>query len=89
MTISFIDFYIVLSYFIIKEVSSLKLKVNLRKIRHEKHITQKQLARLTGLSQNYISEIENGVKRPSLDTIEIIATALNINPFDKLLEVIK
>ena len=49
---------------------------------------QKQLARLTGLSQNYISEIENGVKRPSLDTIETISTVLHVHPY-KLIEIIE
>ncbi|MFZ5688628.1 MAG: helix-turn-helix domain-containing protein [Bacillota bacterium] len=36
------------------------------------------ISQQTGLSQPYISEIERGVKAPSVDTLEKICTALGV-----------
>ena len=63
---------------------TVRIQFALRKIRVERRKTQKQLARLTGLSQSYISELELGTKRPTLDTIEIISTALKVHPYELL-----
>ena len=41
-------------------------------------ITQEDLAFLTGMSIPFISEIEHGKKKPSLETIVSIANALDI-----------
>ena len=41
-------------------------------------ITQDDLAFLTGISVPYISEIENGKKRPSLDIIVAISDAIGV-----------
>ena len=48
------------------------------------HLSQEKLAKLTGLSQSYISDIENGIKIPHIHTINKIACALKINPFTLL-----
>ena len=48
------------------------------------HLSQEKLAKLTGMSQSYISDIENGIKIPHLHTINKIACALKINPFTLL-----
>lgn len=50
--------------------------MDIRKLRISKHITQKQLAKLTGLSQQHISKIENGLVDPNYATLEKIANAL-------------
>ncbi len=47
-------------------------------------ITQDDLAFLTGISVPYISEIENGKKRPSLDIIVAISDAIGVT-VDELL----
>ena len=47
-------------------------------------ITQDDLSFLTGISVPYISEIENGKKRPSLDIIVSISDALGVT-VDELL----
>lgn len=54
------------------------MKINLKKIREEKNISQSKLATIAGISQNYISEIESGKKTPSLEILEKIANALEI-----------
>jgi len=44
--------------------------------REEAHLTQKDLARLSGLTQSNISNIENGSNKPTIATIKKIADAL-------------
>ena len=48
------------------------------------NITQDDLAFLTGISIPYISEIENGKKRPSLDIIVAVSDAIGVT-VDELL----
>lgn len=45
-------------------------------------ITQAKLAADTNLSLDLISRIERGERSPSIETIEKITKALNINPID-------
>ncbi len=52
----------------------------LRELRLEKGISQEYLAELAGLHRTYISQIERGIKSPSLKSIEQIAKALDIKP---------
>lgn len=47
-----------------------------RERRNELNWTQKQLARKLDMSQGYLSEIETGLRAPTLDTVERIAKAL-------------
>jgi len=54
------------------------VKINLKKIREEKNISQSKLAILAGISRSYVSEIESGKKTPSLDMLERIAEALEV-----------
>ncbi len=44
--------------------------------REEANITQKELAKLSGLTQSNISNIENGGNRPTIPTLKKIADAL-------------
>jgi transcriptional regulator with XRE-family HTH domain len=50
----------------------------LRQVRHEKKITQEQLARRADVPIQQISGIENGVLDPSWSTIHSLAHALGI-----------
>jgi transcriptional regulator with XRE-family HTH domain len=50
----------------------------LRQIRNERNISQRDLARLAGLSPNSISLIERDETSPSVATLQSLATALNI-----------
>lgn len=49
---------------------------NVRRKRHELGMTQQKLADEANLSYSYISEIERGVKEPSLEVAQRIASAL-------------
>jgi len=49
--------------------------INLRK---ENHITQKELANVIGMTQANISNLEKGVKKPTIDTLKKIADALGV-----------
>jgi DNA-binding XRE family transcriptional regulator len=61
----------------------------LREVRQRRHVTQAELARIASMSEAYISNMEHGLKVPSLTTILRLAVALNckvmdlIGPYDK------
>ncbi|TSB01606.1 helix-turn-helix domain-containing protein [Sphingorhabdus contaminans] len=52
---------------------------NMGRIRREKGLTQEQLAELSGLTQQYISGIENGRRNPTIVAIYELAVALGVN----------
>lgn len=49
---------------------------DLRYIRKQRGMTMKQLGELTGLSESYISLLENMERRPSVDAAKKIAEVL-------------
>jgi transcriptional regulator with XRE-family HTH domain len=49
-----------------------------RALRKKRGLTQEQLAEATGLSVNFISFVERGIKSPSLANMGRIAKALNV-----------
>ena len=59
--------------------------MNIRKIRSEKNISQKELADMIGSSQMNICRYEIGIRNPSLQTAKAIAKALDCT-IDELLE---
>jgi transcriptional regulator with XRE-family HTH domain len=59
--------------------------VNLKFFRKKKGYTQKTLAEKTGISRSYLCEIEHGYKQPTLQTLNKLATALDI-PLTALIE---
>lgn len=59
---------------------SSKRCVNIRLIRARKLVTQKDLAKLVGMSEETISRIENGHRAPRFSTIKKIALALGVRP---------
>ncbi len=50
----------------------------LREIRQEKGLSQEELADRAGLHRTYISQVERGLKSPSLRSLEQIAQALGV-----------
>jgi len=54
----------------------------LREVREERGETQRSLAELTGMTHPYISEMERGLKVPSLTTIVRLAIALECDVTD-------
>ncbi|WNX86387.1 helix-turn-helix transcriptional regulator [Agathobaculum sp. NTUH-O15-33] len=56
-------------------------RVLIRKRRLEKHLTQKQLAEMSDITQPYLYEIESGRKSPSIDVLAKICEVLEIKLF--------
>lgn len=54
---------------------------NVRKYRTERNISQEDLADLSGLHRTYISAVECERRNISIENIEKIATALNIDAY--------
>jgi DNA-binding XRE family transcriptional regulator len=54
----------------------LALKIELRQTRHHAHLTQAQLAKRAGVSQQQIAQLEHPDSNPTLDTLEKVARAL-------------
>lgn len=52
----------------------------LQKIRKDKGLSQEQLGFESGYHRTYISQLERGVKSPSLKTIFRISKALTVQP---------
>jgi transcriptional regulator with XRE-family HTH domain len=52
---------------------------NIKKYRELKGLTQKELAESIGKTKNVISNWENGLNKPDIDTIELIMGVLDIN----------
>ncbi|MEY2487737.1 MAG: hypothetical protein QOH39_3385 [Verrucomicrobiota bacterium] len=57
----------------------------IRERRSSLQISQEQLALRAGLNRTYVSDVERGVRNPSIKTIEKIAQALDV-PVVALLE---
>lgn len=53
---------------------------NIRRIRQERHLTQRQLGEMVGASEAYIRAYESGRRNPKLSSLEKIAEALAVNP---------
>lgn len=54
----------------------------LREVRQERGLTQVQVGERTGIAQNHISEIERGIRVPSVVTMLRLAAALECDPTD-------
>ena len=59
-----------------------KLGMHIKNLRIEKGITQKDLADLTGISEQSISPIEGGKQNPSYTTIVLFAKAFDMTISD-------
>lgn len=57
---------------------------NIKFYRRKAGFTQLKLSFVTEISKDYISEIERGKTLPSLKRLEIIANALDIEPYKLL-----
>lgn len=53
---------------------------NLRKLREEKGLSQEAFADEAGLHRTYVSDIERGVRNPTIVVVEKIARALGVRP---------
>jgi transcriptional regulator with XRE-family HTH domain len=55
---------------------------NFGKFRREKGLTQEHFAEISGLTQQYISDLEPGRRNPTVVTLFHLASALGINHVD-------
>lgn len=55
---------------------------SIKTIRKQKGISQKQLAKQTGLSVNAIQSYEYGKYKPKIQQVQKIAEVLNVTPYD-------
>jgi len=55
---------------------------NVKRLRQKKGLTQEGFADLSGLSQQYISGLENGRRNPTVLTLHELATALSTTPME-------
>lgn len=60
-------------------------KLKIKEFRNEKHLTQQELSNLTGVSRNYISELENAEHSATIEILMMLSIGLNVRP-DKLIE---
>lgn len=82
-TIVDIKFYSIWIFVFVKASKKKKARKNLgrkiRLLRKEQDISQEQLAYECGLSRQYISYLESGLKSPTIDTLLSIADAMNVH----------
>lgn len=64
--------------------ASKKLGKKIQQFRKAQKISQKQLAFESGLSRQYISYLESGLKSPTVDTLLSISEVLNVHVKDLL-----
>ena len=60
------------------------MAINLRRKRHDQHMTQEELAERAGLSARYVGAIERGDVSASVTVLGQIAEALGVEPGDLL-----
>lgn len=56
----------------------------LSELRRRAKMSQEELAFSAGVHRTYISQLERGLKSPSLDTIFLLAAAIEVKPSDLL-----
>lgn len=53
--------------------------LNVKKLRQAAGLSQEAFADRCGFARSYMSRIERGSANPSLDAVEVLATALNVS----------
>ena len=61
----------------------------LQNLRHQKGLTQEELSEKAGLDVTSISRFERGVRKPSIESLFLIARALRISPKTIIAEIEK
>ncbi len=59
-------------------ISKKSLGFIIAEIRSKRHLTQKQLANFSGITQSYLSKLEQGLQQPTLESLEKIAISLGV-----------
>lgn len=56
------------------------MAINIRRLRHDKDMTQEEVAERSGLSARYIGSIERGKVSASVTILGKVADALDVDP---------
>ena len=64
------------------EVIKLEIGETIKELRKSANLTQKELAKLSGIAEITIRKYENNDRNPKKEQIEKIAKALNVTPFE-------
>lgn len=56
------------------------LGLNVQRLRRERKLSQEQLSFVSGRTRAYISSVEAGRRNATLDTLEVLADALGVEP---------
>lgn len=62
----------------------IKFGKHLQKLRKEKGLTQEKLSELSNIDRSYISDLERGLKNISIEKLEQLSKAFNIEIFELL-----
>lgn len=54
----------------------------IRILRQERGISQEKLALIAGVNTSYVGQIERGIRSPTIDMLDKIAVALDVNVVD-------
>lgn len=60
------------------------LAENIRRLRHERGLSQEELADVCGLHRTYVGSVERGERNVTLSSLETIAKALGVSVVDLL-----
>jgi transcriptional regulator with XRE-family HTH domain len=55
---------------------------NLARLRREKKFTQERFSEVSGFTQQYVSDVERGLRNPTIVSIYNLATALGVSHVD-------
>lgn len=61
-----------------------RVGLNVQRLRRERGISQEDLANLAGVNRGYMGKIENAKYAASLDMVEKVAAALDVDPVELL-----
>lgn len=58
-------------------------------LRHKKNISQEVLSGLAGIARTHLSMIENGQRKPTLETFYRICVSVGVSPSEVLEEIVR
>jgi transcriptional regulator with XRE-family HTH domain len=58
--------------------------LNLVRLRNERGLTQEAFSEISGMTQGYISDVENGRRNPTVMTLHQIAESLDVHASEML-----
>lgn len=61
--------------------------LNFARLRREKGFTQERYAEISGVTQQYVSDLERGLRNPTVVTLFHLAAALGVKPVDLVAEI--